>query len=475
MLARLASLRLWLLIAMIVSAAAGLVGAAFLFRQVENTHEAAGDRTQARQEARAIARQVQSGAGAARLAALQSVLVNDRIIVTRGGRTIFRGPSRTGRRLEGELSATFPGGVVRFFDYTGPSSTATLQLALITAGVLLLVIAAAVATATLVTRTVSSPIRRAIEAAERVSHGEFDARMGGSGPEEFAKLGRAFDQMAARLERSDRDQRQFLADVAHEIATPVNTVAGFAVALADGAVQNPEQRAEAKALIESQTERLANLLADLRELTRLDLAEGVHPRTLALAPFATALVGGLRRDAENAGIQLAATARGDDAFTDGRLLEMIGSNLISNAIRYTPSGGRVHVRLDRQRNKLVLSVRDTGVGIAPEHQQRIFERLYRVDSTRDRATGGSGLGLAIAARAARSLGGYIELDSTPGEGSEFRAVVPAQIESRQGTRESPPTADTPQEPGNDRRDDREPPEAAPSGERFPRSRRDAAL
>jgi hypothetical protein len=116
------------------------------------------------------------------------------------------------------------------------------------------------------------------------------------------------------------------------------------------------------------------------------------------------------------------------------------------------------------------------VGIAPEHQQRIFERLYRVDSTRDRATGGSGLGLAIAARAARSLGGYIELDSAPGKGSEFRAVVPAQIESRQSKRESPPpTADTPQEPGSGRRDDREPLEAALSGDRFPRSRRDTAL
>jgi signal transduction histidine kinase len=429
MLARLASLRLWLLIAMVVSAAAGLVGAAFLFTQVENAHHDAGDRAQARQEAKTIAAEVQRGANMARVAAMQAVLVNDQIIVERGGRAIFHGPSRTGHRFELQVSAPFHGGVVRVRDYTGPSSTATVQLALITGGVLLLVIAAAVTTATVVTRTVSSPIRRAIDAAERVSRGELDARMGGSGPEELAKLGRAFDQMASRLERSDHDQRQFLADVAHEIATPVNTVAGFAVALADGAVQNAEQRAEAKALIENQTERLANLLADLRELTRLDLAEALHPRTLALASFAKSLVGGFHQDADKAGIRLTSVTRGDDAFTDGRLLEMVGANLISNAIRYTPSGGRVHVRLERHRNDLVLSVRDTGVGIAPEHQQRIFERLYRVDSTRDRATGGSGLGLAIAARAARSLGGYIELDSTPGKGSEFRAVVPAQIDS----------------------------------------------
>jgi signal transduction histidine kinase len=467
---------MWLLVAMVACAAAGLGGAAVLFSQVEHSHEHSSDRTKARQEARAIAAQMRKGSGDKdELASFQSLLVNDRIVITRGGRTIFSGPSRGGREFELQASAPFPGGMVRALDYSGPTSSPTLEFVLIAGGVLLLVIAAAVVTATVVTRAVSVPIRRAIDAAERVSHGEFDARIGGSGPEELAKLGRAFDHMAARLERSDRDQRQFLADVAHEIATPVNSVAGFAVALADGAAQGPEQRAEAKALIESQTERLGNLLGDLRELTRLDLAEGVHPRTLPLDPFVMGLVGGFRRDAADAGIEMTVTADGNDAFTDGRLLEMIGSNLISNAIRYTPSGGRVEVRLYTQRDKLVLSVRDTGVGIAPEHQQRVFERLYRVDSTRDRATGGSGLGLAIAARAARSLGGYIELDSTPGKGSEFRAIVPARIELRDRQAASPPATDTAPEPGSGRGDDREPPEEVMSGGPSPRSHRDAAL
>lgn len=429
MLARLASLRLWLLVAMVISAAAGLAGAAVLFRQVESSHESAADRAKALQVARAIAAHVQAGAGVTHLAAMQAVLVNDQIIVERGGKVVFRGPSRAGRNFELKAQAPFRGGVVRVLDYSGPGPSVTLDLALITGGVLLLVIAVALITATVVTRTVRVPIERAIEAAERVSHGEFSARMGGSGPEELVKLGRAFDEMAARLERADRDQRQFLADVAHEIATPVNTVAGFALALADGAAQEPRQRAEAKALIESQTARLSNLLSDLRELTHLDLAEGVKPARLALSPFAETLVAGFARAARDAGVELTLSVRGEEAFTDGRLLEMVGSNLISNAIRYTPSGGRVEVRLHRQRNKLVLTVRDNGVGIAPEHQTRVFERLYRVDSTRDRATGGSGLGLAIAARATRSLGGYIELDSTPGKGSEFRVIVPATVEA----------------------------------------------
>lgn len=430
MLARLASLRLWLLVAMLVSAAIGLGAAAVLFENVQSSHEHAADAAKARAEAGVIAAQVQAGADVARLAAVQDVLVNDQITVVRNGRTIFRGPVRPGRELELREQAPFAGGVVRIVDYSSPGSSTTLELTLITAGVLALVIAAAVATATVVTRAVRGPVQRAIDAAERVSHGELNARMGSSGPEELVKLGRAFDEMAARLERADRDQRQFLADVAHEIATPVNAVSGFALALADGAAQAPAHREEAKMLIETETGRLRDLLTDLRQLTQLDLAEVGRPAPVALAPFAERLAARFRQAATSAGITLTASVGSTEVLTDPRLLEMIASNLLSNAIRYTPAGGRVELRVGQQRDKLILSVRDTGLGIAPAHQSRIFERLYRVDSTRDRATGGSGLGLAIASRAAQNLGGHIDLDSTVGQGSEFRLIIPIRPTSR---------------------------------------------
>ena len=128
--------------------------------------------------------------------------------------------------------------------------------------------------------------------------------------------------------------------------------------------------------------------------------------------------------AANAGVKLSLSVRANQILSDRRLLETVASNLLSNALRYTPEGGRVEVHVRQHRGRVVLMVRDNGVGIAPEHQQRIFERLYRVDSARNRATGGSGLGLAIAQRAAQSLGGHIELESTPGRGSEFRLVLP---------------------------------------------------
>ena len=425
MLARVASLRLWLLVAMVTSSIVGLAGAILVISKIDGPSERSADTAKALREARAVAAQVQAGAGVAQLAALQDVLINDRLTVRRGAATVFEGPARTGRRFELRVRVPFSGGVVEVADYTMPHSTSTtLELTLITAGVLVLVIAAAILAATLVTRAVRDPVERAIDAAERVSHGELSARMGSSGPEELVKLGRAFDGMAARLERADRDQRQFLADVAHEIATPLNTISGFGLALADGTVQGEEQRAEARSLIETETGRLHDLLSDLRELTRLDLTEGVRMAPVALAPFARELVARFAPAAANAGIELSLNVRANQILSDRRLLETVASNLLSNALRYTPEGGRVEVHVRRHRDRVVLAVRDNGVGIAPEHQQRIFERLYRVDTARNRATGGSGLGLALAHRAAQSLGGHIELESTPGRGSEFRLVLP---------------------------------------------------
>lgn len=425
MLARAPSLRFWLLVAMIVTSLAGLGGAVLLFNHVESGSEQASDTADAHQRARAVAAQAEAGADRARLGALQALLPNDRITVYRGGRVIFRGPPLPGRELELQVEVPFSGGLVRLADYTSPSSSPTLDLTLITAGVLALVIAAAIIAATLVTRAVRAPVQRAIGAAERVSHGDFAARMGTSGPEELVKLGSAFDDMAARLEQADRDQRQFLADVAHEIATPVNAVTGFALALADGAAQGEQERQEARSVIEAQAGRLRDLLSDLRELTQLDLAEGVRVEPLSLKPFGERLAASFHPAAHDAGLDLRLAVDDSEILTDARLLEMIASNLVSNAIRYTPSGGTVRLELRRRRDQLVLRVRDTGVGIAPEHQRRIFERLYRVDRTRDRATGGSGLGLAIVHRAVQTLGGQIELESTPGKGSEFRVILPA--------------------------------------------------
>jgi signal transduction histidine kinase len=427
MLAWLVSLRLWLLAAMLSSAAVGLAAAAVLDSNVEHSHNQVSDQVEARVEARAVARVVGAGADHPELAALQQILDDDQLTVRRGARVIYRGPAPPSNTRRFRAHAVFAGGEVTIVGLGPPAPPgATSDLILINAGVLGFVMLAALVTTSLVIRSVRAPVNRAISAADRVAGGDFSARMGTSGPQELSHLGAAFDDMAARLERTDADQRQFLADVAHEIATPVNSVSGFALALADGAADTEEQRAEASAVISTETRRLGELLGDLRELSRLDLTDKVRATPVGLEPFTRELVRRFAPAAHEAGLTIDTEVRpqGASITTDVRLLEMIASNLLSNAIRYTPAGGQIKVSVNSYRSKFQLTVRDSGVGIAPEHQRRIFERLYRVDHARDRDSGGLGLGLALAARAAHNLGGHIDVHSAPGRGSEFRLSIP---------------------------------------------------
>jgi two-component system sensor histidine kinase BaeS len=290
------------------------------------------------------------------------------------------------------------------------------------------VIGVALVVATLLIRALRVPIQQATEAARRVASGDLSARIGALREDEFAELGSTFDNLVGRLEAADRDQRHFLADVAHEIATPVNAIRGFATAIADGTMNSESERAEALELIDSQGRRVDSLLRDLRELTRLDLTDSVRVDRVDVDELCRELVARFRPESAAAGVELQfeGTPASLAGFrTDRRLLETVLDNLLSNAVRYTRSGGRIHFSVTNRRGTVVISVRDTGIGIAEEHRTRIFERLYRVDEARDRASGGSGLGLALAQRAARAIGATIELDSEEGVGSEFRLVLPS--------------------------------------------------
>jgi signal transduction histidine kinase len=424
MLGRLTSLRFWLVAAMLGAALVGLAGAYVSYGRIEASRERAADRAKDRRIVAAIAVQAAAGAGRARLSALQGVLPNDQLVVIRDGKTLFAGPPLGNRELEVSVQTVFPRGLVILRDYESPKPSTSLALTLVAAGVILLVILAALGTATLFTRAVRGPIERAVGAADRLAGGDFSARMGTSGPEELARLAHAFDSMAERLESAERDQRQFLADVSHEIATPTNAISGYGIALADGSLHTDEERAEARSLIESETRRLTGMIEDLRALTRLDLTEEVRRAPLDLDVVCRRAAARFLPVARARGLELHVDARRTPIEADERLIEMIVDNLLSNAIRYTPTGGRIDLQLRRRQSGLAISVKDTGVGIAPEHQRRVFDRLYRVDEARDRASGGSGLGLAIAQRAAQALGGRLELESEPGRGSEFRLVLP---------------------------------------------------
>ncbi|HTT52660.1 MAG TPA: HAMP domain-containing sensor histidine kinase [Streptosporangiaceae bacterium] len=307
----------------------------------------------------------------------------------------------------------------------GAAATSPHQAGLASLAALLLIGEAWLA-ATVLVRTVREPVTRAIETADQLATGDFSARMGISGPEELVHLSRAFNGMAAQLQRADTEQKRFLADLAHEIATPLSAVSGFAFALVDRAARTAAERAEAATIVVHECGRLHQLLDDVRHLHRLELAESVRQEQVNVGAACAETAQRFRLAAADAGVTLVVCAEQVPVLADPRLIDAVVNNFVSNAIRYTPSGGRVRIVAQRRRPGTVIAVRDTGIGIAPEHLERIFDRLYRVDEARDRATGGSGLGLAIARRAAQSLNARIEVDSQPGAGSEFRLVLPAE-------------------------------------------------
>jgi signal transduction histidine kinase len=424
-LSRLRSFRIQLLAATAITAVVGLLGADLGVAYLQSRDEHASDVRKARIAAESIARALAGGASLDQVAFAQRVLPDDQVIVTRAGRVVFSGPQLRAREVEGVESATFPGGVVTIRRHTsGSKGAGPAAITGIVALVVALVIGAAIAVSTVLSRRVKEPLARAIEVAQQVASGDYAARLGPSGIEEFAHFSRAFDAMAERLERSDVEQRRFLADVAHELATPVNAIVGFATALADGTAETDDERAEAAVLITQESARLRALLSDLRDLTRADLFEAVHPERLRLDRFCGEMAARLQPLAEDARLDLRLDLDAVEAVADPRVLESVVRNLIANAVHYTPAGGAVTIWTRKRGADAVIGVRDTGIGIAPEHRARIFDRLYRADEARSRSTGGSGLGLAIAARAATALHGHLELDSEVGAGSEFRLVLP---------------------------------------------------
>ncbi|MBU6516149.1 MAG: HAMP domain-containing histidine kinase [Acidobacteria bacterium] len=295
-----------------------------------------------------------------------------------------------------------------------------IYIVLITFGVLLVVLGSLFLANRSVNRQTRSRVDDAVRAAERVSLGDFTARIGSGGPEVLVRLGSAFDAMASRLESIDREQREFLADLAHEIATPIQALSGFSQGVIDGTI--PIETA--REAIESQTARLSELLDELTQLRSLDAPGEGHFDEVDLHALVHSLHKEFEPTASAAGVDLQCHSEHVNLVTDQKLVETVLRNFVTNALRYTPRGQRIDIGCRVVHRQVVLSVADTGIGIAPEHQQRIFDRFFRTAEARDRISGGTGLGLTIARRAAHSLGGHIELESEPGRGSDFRLVLP---------------------------------------------------
>lgn len=220
--------------------------------------------------------------------------------------------------------------------------------------------------------------------------------------------------------RVDNIRRTFVANVTHELNTPLTSISGFIETLQEGAAEDPEVRKKFLDIIAIETARLKRLIEDLLVLSEIENKKEAAPEKILLETAVAKTVDLMVPIAEKRNIKLLVTCDRGLALegSEDRLIQMM-MNLIENAIKYSNEGGRVWVTAGRSRGRIFFSVRDEGIGIDREHQERLFERFYRVDKSRSRKVGGTGLGLSIVKHIAALFEAELVLESEPGRGSTF--------------------------------------------------------
>ncbi len=229
------------------------------------------------------------------------------------------------------------------------------------------------------------------------------------------------------LRRLERARRDFVANVSHEFRTPLTAIRGFAETLLGEAADDEENRSRFLDIIRSHAVRLTRLTDDLLKLSRIEAGRmSMEIRPVGASSFILPCLETARLDAEQRRIALECDCPPDlpHVMGDASSLQEIMQNLLDNAVRYTPEGGRIMVKATARNGEVLISVADTGIGIPKVEQERIFERFYRVDTARARDTGGTGLGLAIVKHLVEAQGGRIEVQSEVGIGSTFTVFLP---------------------------------------------------
>jgi two-component system, OmpR family, phosphate regulon sensor histidine kinase PhoR len=233
------------------------------------------------------------------------------------------------------------------------------------------------------------------------------------------------------LRHLEKVRKDFVANVSHELRTPITAIRGYAETLQSGALRDPQVAPKMVDIIHRQSERLSELVEDLLELSRLESREvKLRVRDVSLAVAANRAAEVVRHKAQGKRISLELKVPAElVAQGDERGLEQVLLNLLDNAVKYTPEGGRVTVTGHLEEDRCVVHVRDSGVGIEPRHLTRIFERFYRVDKGRSRDMGGTGLGLSIVKHLLGAMGGEVQVESQPNEGSTFTILLPVALRS----------------------------------------------
>ena len=268
-------------------------------------------------------------------------------------------------------------------------------------------------------RSTAAPVGDLIEASGRVESGELDVRVPERGMREVRALTRAFNAMSARLSATERERRRLLAEVSHELRTPLTVIQGNVEAMIDGLYPADREHLER---IQSETRQLERLIEDLRTLSLAETGQlPLQREATDVSALAREVVEGFEVEAATAGVTLAVEAASDlrEQEVDARRVRQVISNLVANALRHTPSGGRVSVSLATDGAGFRIEVTDTGSGMSAEAVEHAFERFWR-----EGESAGAGLGLAIVRDLVIAHGGSVEIKSEVGQGTVVTCLFP---------------------------------------------------
>jgi two-component system, OmpR family, sensor histidine kinase MtrB len=312
-----------------------------------------------------------------------------------------------------------------------------VQSTLIVGGLVLLLLLAGIAS--IITRQVVRPVRRAAEIAERFADGHLDERLPVQGEDELARLGESYNEMAGSIQEQIRQleefgalQRRFTSDVSHELRTPLTTVRMAADLMFGERDDFAPEVARSAELLQNELDRFENLLTDLLEISRFDAGFAMlDAEPTDLVPIVERVVERLRGLAENVGVPLVVTVPSAAviAEVDPRRVERILRNLVGNAVEHGECKP-VEVTLDSDGMAAAVTVRDHGIGLKPGEEKLVFNRFWRADPSRARQTGGTGLGLSISLEDARLHGGWLEAWGASGRGAQFRLTLPVRAGDR---------------------------------------------
>jgi len=285
--------------------------------------------------------------------------------------------------------------------------------------------AAAIAVSFIFSRSIIAPIRDMTAASQRIANGHYDERVNSRGSDELGQLADRFNQMAEQLEQVESMRRRLIGDVTHELRTPLTAIKGSAEGLIDGILPATD---ETYGQIHAEAERLNRLVDDLQELSRVEArAYQLDFRDLDASMLIQTVIKRMQFQFDEKRVTLTINLPPHPVMLhadEDRIVQVL-TNLVGNALQYTPKNGEVTISLESTGNEARFSVKDTGIGIPPDHLPHIFDRFYRVDKSRSRAHGGSGIGLTIAKHLVEAHGGKIWAESEgEGKGSTFVFTLP---------------------------------------------------